>query len=154
MKISPLTITSILIFAAFLGYQYLVQEGLCIDSGQLWCGPYYMGDIMRFGYFFLTFAATSLIIDNFFMKYRKKWLIFSSVASVLVFFGLIKINSDIFHADLSNGSGLGWASILDNFIDKAAALGLYLLFVIGSAVTVFVSYRKTKNLMRRKSKVL
>ncbi len=143
MKISSLTITSSLVFVAFLVYQYAVEKGLCVDSNQLWCG-YYMGDVLRFGYFFLIFALISLIIDNFFARYRKNWLIFCSITIVFVFLGLVKINSDILHADLRNGSGLGWASILDNFIDKVAALAIYILFTAGSAITIFLSYRKNK----------
>lgn len=145
MKISLLTIISSLVFVAFLAYQYLIQEGLCINSSQPWCG-HYMGDVMRFAYFFSLFAAISLVIDNFFVKYRKTWLIFSTLALIFVFWGLVKINSDVLHADLSNGSGLGWASILDDFVDKVATLTVYVLFVIGSATTIFFSWKKSKKL--------
>lgn len=144
MKISLLTITSTLVFVAFLVYQYVVQEGLCVDSNQLWCG-YYMGDVMRFGYFFLIFTAISLVVDNFFTKYRKNWLIFCSITVAFVFWGLVKINSDILHADLSNGSGFGWASILDDFIDKVAALGIYILFTAGSALIIFAAHKDEKS---------
>jgi hypothetical protein len=143
MRISKLSLLTLVIFLFFVAYKFLAPKGICNDIDLLMCN-YYMDSNVRIGYFFLVFTCVSLVVDNFFLGYRRSWLVFALISIIPIFWALIKINSGVLHADLSSGSGLGWASILDDFVDKVATLAVYVLFVIGSAITIFLSWKKTK----------
>jgi hypothetical protein len=143
MKISKLTILSGAVFLGFLLYKFLVQNGLCVNSGKLWCG-HNLADVMRWGYFFLAFSGTSLFLDNFLKKGSKAWLIYCAISVPLAFYCLVLINSGKFHSPTAGSLGEG--AIYNMVFDKIYAFGVYVFFVISSLLVAYVAHRKSKKL--------
>ncbi len=141
MKISPLTILSGLLTLSFFSYQYLVGQGFCIGSDELWC-KYYMSDVMRVGYFFLVLTISSLSVDLLFPESKKSWSYYLFLAFPLGLLTILYINSDALHTPTAGSFGEG--DIYNMLFDKIYASIVYTVFVVGSAIVIFLEWRKSK----------
>ena len=95
-------------------------------------------------YFSEAFVAVA--IGSFLLKpeYYRAWWKFARLAIPLAVLFLILINLQIFHTNPGGSGGMG--DIYNMLFDQLYIFVVYSLFILGSIITVYLAWRKTKKL--------
>jgi hypothetical protein len=137
-----LVLLSLISFGLYLLGKYAVYLGFCSENDYSCRADYNSFEgVMTFA-FFLTYVTVFSFILN--RAYYQRWWTFARFALPTAVVFLVLINLGVFHTPTAGSFGEG--DIYNMLFDEIYAFIVYALFVIGSAIVIFLEWRKSKKL--------